>query len=66
MAHGPDGASTRGGAVPVTDDEFRDALAAARLAVADDDYERAERAALELVGLARRAKQESGRRRVRD
>lgn len=50
--------------MPVTDEEFRDALAAARLALADDDYDRAERAALQLVGLARRAKQEHATGRV--
>lgn len=50
----------------VNDDEFREALAATRMALAADDYDRAERAALQLVGLARRAKQESATRQAGD
>ncbi|WP_439027439.1 hypothetical protein [Haloarchaeobius sp. DT45] len=40
------------------DDEVQDALDAARLAVASDDYDALERAGLELLGLARRRRRE--------
>jgi len=42
----------------VATEEFEAAVEAARLAIADDDYERVERASLQLVSLARRAKRE--------
>jgi hypothetical protein len=40
------------------EDDLREVLDAARLAVADDDYDSLEKAGLELVGLARRRRHE--------
>ncbi|WP_435359141.1 hypothetical protein [Haloarchaeobius sp. DFWS5] len=40
------------------DEEVHDAVDAARLAVASDDYDALERAGLAILGLARRRKQE--------
>jgi len=39
-------------------EDLREALEAARLAAADDDYDALEQAGLELVGLARRRRHE--------
>ncbi|MCT9097812.1 hypothetical protein [Haloarchaeobius sp. HME9146] len=43
------------------DEEVQEAMDAARLAVASDDYDALERAGLELLGLARRRRRETRR-----